>query len=55
MYKHLLVGILAAAKWNKCDAIVMASRGRRGLSAFLVGSETQKVVTHTKLPVLVVR
>jgi nucleotide-binding universal stress UspA family protein len=48
-------GILAAAKRNKCDAIVMASHGRRGLSAFLVGSETQKVVTHTKLPVLVVR
>ena len=47
--------ILAAAKKNKADAIVMASHGRRGLSAVLLGSETQKVLTHTKLPVLVVR
>jgi|KBSSwiStaDraftv2_1062776.scaffolds.fasta_scaffold477282_2 nucleotide-binding universal stress UspA family protein len=47
--------ILAAAKRNKVDAIVMASHGRRGLSAVLLGSETQKVLTHTKLPVLVVR
>ena len=47
--------ILAAAKKNKADAIVMASHGRRGLSAVLLGSETQKVLTHTKLPVIVVR
>ena len=47
--------ILAAAKKNKCDAIVMASHGRRGVSALLLGSETQKVLTHTKLPVIVVR
>ena len=47
--------ILAAAKKNKADAIVMASHGRRGLSAVLLGSETQKVLTHSKLPVLVVR
>ena len=47
--------ILAAARRNKCDAIVMASHGRRGLSALLLGSETQKVLTHTKLPVIVVR
>ena len=47
--------ILDAAKKNKCDAIVMASHGRRGLSAVLLGSETQKVLTHTKLPVIVVR
>ena len=47
--------ILAAAKKNKCDAIVMASHGRRGVSALLLGSETQKVLTHGKLPVLVVR
>ena len=47
--------ILTAAKRNKVDAIVMASHGRRGLSAVLLGSETQKVLTHTKLPVLVVR
>ena len=47
--------ILAAAKKNKCDAIVMASHGRRGLTAVLLGSETQKVLTHSKLPVIVVR
>ena len=47
--------ILAAARKNKCDAIVMASHGRRGVSALLLGSETQKVLTHTKLPVIVVR
>ena len=47
--------ILAAAKKNKCDAIVMASHGRRGISAVLLGSETQKVLTHSKVPVIVVR
>ena len=47
--------ILDAARKNKCDAIVMASHGRRGVSALLLGSETQKVLTHTKLPVVVVR
>ena len=47
--------ILDAAKKNKCDAIVMASHGRKGISAILLGSETQKVLTHSKLPVIVVR
>lgn len=47
--------ILAAAKKQKCDAIVMASHGRRGVSALLLGSETQKVLTHSKLPVIVIR
>src|ERR1700687_4699007 len=47
--------ILAAAGKQKCDAIVMASHGRRGVSALLLGSETQKVLTHSKLPVIVVR
>ena len=47
--------ILKAAKKSKCDAIVMASHGRRGISAVLLGSETQKVLTHSKLPVIVVR
>jgi len=47
--------ILDAAKKNGCDGIVMASHGRRGVSAMLLGSETQKVLTHTKLPVIVVR
>jgi nucleotide-binding universal stress UspA family protein len=47
--------ILAAARKHKCDAIVMASQGRRGVSALLLGSETQKVLTHSKVPVIVVR
>lgn len=47
--------IIGAAGKKKCDLIVMASHGRRGLSGFLLGSETQKVLTHSKVPVLVVR
>jgi nucleotide-binding universal stress UspA family protein len=47
--------IIAAAKKNKCDVIVMASHGRRGLSGLLLGSETHKVLTHSKIPVLVCR
>lgn len=47
--------ILACAKKSKCDAIVMASHGRRGLASLLLGSETTKVLTHSKIPVLVVR
>jgi nucleotide-binding universal stress UspA family protein len=47
--------ILAMAKKKKCDLIFMASHGRRGISAVLLGSETQKVLTHSKLPVLVYR
>ena len=39
----------------QCDLLVMGSHGRRGVSALLLGSETQKVLTHTKIPVLVVR
>lgn len=38
-----------------CDLIVMASHGRRGLEGILLGSETQKVLTHSKIPVLVCR
>ncbi|HEX9391206.1 MAG TPA: universal stress protein [Usitatibacteraceae bacterium] len=48
-------GIIKTAVKKKCDLIVMASHGRRGLSAILLGSETTKVLTHTKLPVLVCR
>jgi nucleotide-binding universal stress UspA family protein len=48
-------GILATAKSKGCDLIVMASHGRRGLSALLLGSETQKVLTHSSIPVLVYR
>jgi nucleotide-binding universal stress UspA family protein len=47
--------ILRVASRRKCDLIVMASHGRRGISAVLLGSETQKVVTHSRVPVLVVR
>ncbi len=47
--------ILDIAKKEKCDLIVMASHGRRGLKGVLLGSETQKVLTHSKIPVLVCR
>lgn len=47
--------ILAAAKKHKCDLIVMASHGRRGLKRLLLGSETQQVLTHSTIPVLVLR
>jgi len=45
--------ILASARDNNCDLIFMASHGRRGLAGLLIGSETQRVLTHSKLPVLV--
>lgn len=48
-------GIIRAAKKHKCDLIVMASHGRRGLAGMLIGSETQKVLTHASIPVLVCR
>jgi nucleotide-binding universal stress UspA family protein len=48
-------GILEAARKAKADVVVMASHGRRGVSAVLLGSETQKVLTHSKVPVIVVR
>lgn len=47
--------IIETAKKRKCDLIIMASHGRRGLSSLLLGSETAKVLTHSKIPVLVVR
>ncbi len=47
--------ILAAARRQKADVIVMASHCRRGIEKLLLGSETQKVVTLSKLPVLVVK
>jgi nucleotide-binding universal stress UspA family protein len=47
--------IIAAARKKKCDLIMMASHGRRGLSSLLLGSETAKVLLHSKVPVLVVR
>jgi len=47
--------IVATAARRKCDLIVMASHGRKGLEAMLLGSETQKVLLHSKVPVLVHR
>lgn len=48
-------GIVKTARTKKCDLIVMASHGRRGLTGLLLGSETTKVLTHSKTPVLVCR
>ena len=48
-------GIIAVAKKRKCDAIFMASHGRRGLSMLVMGSVTQKVLTHSRIPVVVYR
>lgn len=48
-------GIVRVAQSRKCDVIVMASHGRRGLAGLLLGSETNKVLTHSKIPVLVCR
>jgi nucleotide-binding universal stress UspA family protein len=47
--------IIDAAQALGCDLIVMASHGRRGISALLLGSETAKVLTHSTIPVLVYR
>ena len=48
-------GILKTARAKRCDLIVMASHGRRGIAGLLLGSETTKVLTHSKTPVLVCR
>ncbi|MDR0996770.1 MAG: universal stress protein [Zoogloeaceae bacterium] len=47
--------IIQAADDNGCDLIFMASHGRKGISGLLLGSETHKVLTHSKVPVLVYR
>jgi nucleotide-binding universal stress UspA family protein len=47
--------IIETAKSKECDLIAMASHGRRGVSAIVLGSETTKVLTHTSIPVLVLR
>jgi nucleotide-binding universal stress UspA family protein len=52
---HPWEAILDHAATHGCDLIVMASHGRRGVAALLLGSETQRVLLHSKLPVLVVR
>ncbi len=52
---HPWEAIVAHAQAQGCDLIVMGSHGRGSMSALLLGSQTQKVLTHTKVPVLVVR
>ncbi len=52
---HPYEAIIQASESKGCDLIMMASHGRRGVQALLIGSETQKVLTHSKLPVLVYR
>jgi nucleotide-binding universal stress UspA family protein len=47
--------VISVAKKHKCDLIVMASHGRRGIKRLLLGSETQQVLTHSHVPVLVLR
>jgi nucleotide-binding universal stress UspA family protein len=47
--------IVKAAQDNRCDLIVMASHGRRGISKLLLGSETAKVLAHSTVPVMVCR
>jgi len=52
---HPYEAIVLAAERMGCDLIMMASHGRRGVKAVLIGSETQKILTHSKIPVLVCR
>lgn len=53
--EHPYEAIIAAAQRRECDLIMMASHGRNALSAALIGSETQKVLSHCQIPVLVYR
>lgn len=55
VHEHPYRAIIDAAHARGCDLIVMASHGRRGVSALLLGSETVKVLTHSTIPVLVYR
>ena len=52
---HAWEAILDHAKSQQCDLIVMASHGRRGVAALLLGSETSRVLTHSDVPVLVIK
>jgi len=54
-HEQVYQAIIDAAAARRCDLIVMASHGRRGVSAAVLGSETVKVLTHSKIPVLVYR
>jgi nucleotide-binding universal stress UspA family protein len=53
--EHPYQAIIDTARTRGCDLIFMASHGRRGVPALLLGSETTKVLTHSKIPVLVCR
>ncbi len=53
--EHPWAAIIETAAARGCDLIVMGSHGRKGISALVIGSETTKVLTHTKLPTLVCR
>lgn len=52
---HPYEAIIKTAEDKDCDLIVMASHGRRGVQGLVIGSETLKVLTHSKIPVLVYR
>ena len=54
-HEHPYKAIIDTAQHRGCDAIEMASHGRRGISAVLLGSETLKVLTHSTIPVIVCR
>lgn len=54
-HEHPYQAIIDTARSTGCDLIVMASHGRRGVTAIVLGSETVKVLTHSKIPVLVHR
>lgn len=54
-HEHPYQAIIDTARSRGCDLIVMASHGRRGVTAIVLGSETVKVLTHSKIPVLVHR
>ena len=54
-HEHPYETVIDTARKRGCDAIVMASHGRRGVSAVVLGSETVKVLTHSTIPVVVVR
>jgi nucleotide-binding universal stress UspA family protein len=53
--QHPAEGIIATAKDKGCDLIVMASHGRRGIDRLLLGSRANEVLTHSKVPALIVR
>ena len=54
-HDHPYQAIIEAANTKECDPILMASHGRRGVAALVLGSETTKVLTHTQIPVRLCR